>query len=269
MDDSGKVLLIIGMHRSGTSLTAQWMSKCGLHMGDRLLGSSPGNKFGHVEDMDFLEFHNDLLSSFGKKYDVMEPPEVEVPDQFVRRASRLVETKSADHRQWGWKEPRTSLFLPFWDKLIDHPYYLMVYRDYAEVVDSLLRREYKTILRRRNLFARYYRAYRHRKSITEKANHYLKVWLAYNRAIVAFIDTKSTTKDYILLKHDELQTNDEAVMTYMADRWGFNIECVSMEEVFRKGHMKQDARGIYDFDPELVSQAREMSSLLAERSSFQ
>jgi hypothetical protein len=50
------------MHRSGTSLISQWLSHCGLHLGERLLGPGIGNAEGHFEDLDFLEFHEQILA---------------------------------------------------------------------------------------------------------------------------------------------------------------------------------------------------------------
>jgi hypothetical protein len=36
-------LIILGMHRSGTSLFASWLDKCGINMGDKMLGAGVGN----------------------------------------------------------------------------------------------------------------------------------------------------------------------------------------------------------------------------------
>jgi len=39
---SNRVLVIIGMHRSMTSLLTQWLDKCGLQVGDDLHGAGIG-----------------------------------------------------------------------------------------------------------------------------------------------------------------------------------------------------------------------------------
>ena len=41
---------------------------------------------------------------------------------------------------WGWKDPRTSLLLTFWDSLLDEARYLFVYRHPVDVLSSLVRR---------------------------------------------------------------------------------------------------------------------------------
>ena len=48
-----KVLVILGMHRSGTSLVANWLHDCGLHVGDRLLEGTFANEKGYFEDLIF------------------------------------------------------------------------------------------------------------------------------------------------------------------------------------------------------------------------
>ncbi len=59
------ILIIIGMHRSGTSLTASLLQSAGLHIGRNLMGPSEGNVKGHFENLDFFEFHRQVLRSQG------------------------------------------------------------------------------------------------------------------------------------------------------------------------------------------------------------
>ena len=49
------------MHRSGTSLTSNWLHQCGLFLGENLIGPDIGNKFGHFENEDFLHLHVQTL----------------------------------------------------------------------------------------------------------------------------------------------------------------------------------------------------------------
>jgi hypothetical protein len=54
--------------------------------------------------------------------------------------ARALVARRADKPLWGFKDPRTSLFLPAWDRLLPAPFYLLVYRHPVEVALSLLRR---------------------------------------------------------------------------------------------------------------------------------
>ena len=140
-----KVLIILGMHRSGTSLVANWLHNCGLHLGDKLFEESLYNKKGYFEDSDFIEVHEEIfrlnnISSGG----FMPPLDITLDAECKNKMKMLVDNKNYMREQWGWKEPRTCLFIDYYKKLIPSAKYLIVYRDYFFVVDSLIRRELKS-----------------------------------------------------------------------------------------------------------------------------
>ena len=85
-------LLILGMHRSGTSLAASLLESAGLHVGQRLLGANASNPRGHFEDEDFVEFQQAVLRRLDMNEDgwvvATSPP---VPDAISARARALVE----------------------------------------------------------------------------------------------------------------------------------------------------------------------------------
>jgi hypothetical protein len=135
-----RILVVTGMHRSGTSLLASLAAAAGVDMGTRLLPASTGNHRGHFEDLDFVRFHEACLERRG--CGPLRPPAGGVPeldDDEARRAAALINAR-AGKPMWGWKDPRTSLFMAVWDALLPDPFYLLVYRHPAEVALSLLRR---------------------------------------------------------------------------------------------------------------------------------
>jgi O-antigen biosynthesis protein len=70
--DKRAAFIIAGMHRSGTSLTSSLMEDAGINIGTRLIEATPDNPKGHFENLDFVEFHVNVLGSQGghckKKY---------------------------------------------------------------------------------------------------------------------------------------------------------------------------------------------------------
>ncbi len=52
---SSRPVVIAGMHRSGTSLVASYLSSLGIGLGDRLLSADANNRHGYFEDADFRE----------------------------------------------------------------------------------------------------------------------------------------------------------------------------------------------------------------------
>jgi GT2 family glycosyltransferase len=135
------VLLITGMHRSGTSLTASLLQSAGLFIGDRLMPAGPGNEAGHFEDMEFYEFHRRALRATGHADDgLVKTAQIELPKPLEHEARQLVIARESLGRPWGWKDPRTVLFLDHWHRLLPHSFNLFVFRAPWEVVDSLYRR---------------------------------------------------------------------------------------------------------------------------------
>jgi len=47
------------------------------------------------------------------------------------------------NEEWGWKEPRTCLFMDEYNQLIPSAFYMIVVRDFNSTVSSLINREYK------------------------------------------------------------------------------------------------------------------------------
>lgn len=134
-------VIIAGMHRSGTSLTASLIADAGVHLGDALLGPAHGNPAGHFEDQAIYEFHQRALAANGLGPEgFTSQSAISIPEGLLPEAQRLIEHRRRHAGPWGWKEPRTTLFLEFWADLLPEAKFLLVFRRPWEVVDSLYRR---------------------------------------------------------------------------------------------------------------------------------
>ena len=162
-----KVLIIVGMHRSGTSLTASILQKAGLNIGKSLIGKAKGNEFGHFENLEFVKFHELTLAknNFNTAGYILDDIDVNDSETIIL-AQDLI--KNNEDSQWGWKDPRTVLFLPLWERLLPDANYLFIYRSPWEVVDSLFRRGLD-----------------HDELFNEKPSMALSIWNSYNQKIKA------------------------------------------------------------------------------------
>lgn len=168
-----QVVCLTGMHRSGTSLTASWLQKCGLVIdnGD-LINAAVGNPHGHFEDKDFVDLHSELLlnaSEASSGWIVSQPLGNLQTEAINLKAKELINAR-AKLPLWGWKDPRSLLFLEAWDRLIPDLKTIFVWRPANQVVDSLVRRSKKAT---------------HPYFKISPALAY-KVWVYYNQLLIAY-----------------------------------------------------------------------------------
>ncbi len=153
------VFIITGMHRSGTSLAASILQSAGVHIGRSLMESTEFNTKGHFENLDFFEFHLDAFRSVGVNIDGWTLQDnLQVDQPLIDRAKDIVQ-KNALSSIWGWKEPRTTLFLEFWAKLLPEAKFLLIYRSPWEVADSLYRRQDEIFQSQPELAIKYWQHY--------------------------------------------------------------------------------------------------------------
>jgi len=137
---------IAGMHRSGTSMVARLLNLCGLSLGDGkdMIDPAEDNPDGYWEHKRFLRINEQILERFQGGWDL--PPvfpehweRLSELDDLRREARNLIqEFKGVTH--WGWKDPRSSLTLPFWKSLIPDLKVLVVVRNPLDVHASLQKR---------------------------------------------------------------------------------------------------------------------------------
>lgn len=134
-------LIVTGMHRSGTSFAASLLQSAGVCMGDRLMPAAPDNPAGFFEDLDFVEFHREVLAEHGLHPDGWDGAVAEESRRtLVDRARALVSSRPTPGR-WGFKDPRAVLFLPIWNEVFPEARFVFLFRAPWEVLDSLFRGE--------------------------------------------------------------------------------------------------------------------------------
>jgi hypothetical protein len=139
-------LIILGMHRSGTSVLTRLINLMGVYFGPEGIstGANQENPKGFWERRDVRELNDLVLQGSGcdwdrvSKFDLDAVP-APILQEFNKRASRLVLEMDA-HRPWMLKEPRLCLLLPLWRRWIELPIGIHVYRNPVEVASSLNKR---------------------------------------------------------------------------------------------------------------------------------
>ena len=119
-----RVIAVVGMHRSGTSLVTRGLYALGVELGGNLaVESAPDNVKGHWEDRDVFEFNKRLLAALALDWDVVEPGDGALMGAsslapMVAEGQALIGSKAAGHRAWAFKDPRTARLWPFWRRVL-------------------------------------------------------------------------------------------------------------------------------------------------------
>lgn len=136
-----KQFIVLGMHRSGTSLVAHLLKEMGVFMGYEFLEPDEGNPLGYWEDVDFLALNKQILVALDgtwrtlfSRHDILV-----AKAEFEKRIQAIVDIRDHNHMIWGWKDPRTSLLVWLYHEHLSNPHYIVVQRGYHDVISSLER----------------------------------------------------------------------------------------------------------------------------------
>ncbi len=126
----GAAVCVLGMSRSGTSVTARILNVLGVNLGSEaeLLPAAAGNNpTGFWEHKGIADLNEDILATLGEaprqrwRFPPALPEGWEHDPRLERHrvtAASLLRESFSQKPLWGWKDPRTCLTLPFWREVL-------------------------------------------------------------------------------------------------------------------------------------------------------
>lgn len=243
------VFCVLGVHRSGTSLMASLLAQAGVHMGSRLLPPSDDNPRGFYEDLDFFTFHEQCLAARRRHYADPGASRLEFSAAERGEARKLI-TARADLSRWGWKDPRTCLFVHDWHELLPNAHYVVVYRHPLGVLNSLLRRG-------------------ERLAVADPSAG-LRMWKVYSRAVLDFVNAH---REQSLVFDTGVVFENPAKLCALLEGWGITLEPERVRSIARPGEFSRPAGLelveplIEAIDPEVLSIYRGFEAMADARSS--
>lgn len=148
---NNQCIIVLGMHRSGTSALTGVLSLLGSHTGDALMPAMEGNNpKGFWEHAEIVSIHDQLLEVFGSSWDDESP----LPNQwwfsplaipFRNRIISVLRRDFGNQPIWLIKDPRMCRLLPMWHEVLRElhcqPLFVLSLRSPAEVAHSLRKRD--------------------------------------------------------------------------------------------------------------------------------
>lgn len=237
-----KVLVILGMHRSGTSMVTHWLHACGLQVGEQLLGGGVGNVQGHFEDLELYWLHRRWLEHHRLPHTgFVAAPVPGFSAALKQQLRQLIAERNARHPQWGWKEPRTCLFLDDYRELLPDAHYAVIFRAFGETVSSMIVRIIRQKdqkhatrgglrgwwwfnIRRQRLWHRLLR---------RDASRFLKSWIFYNQRILEGLRRIPGGRKVVVRFKSLVNGDDERLFDVLTKSWGFELHRVPARNIYR------------------------------------
>ena len=233
-------IIILGCHRSGTTLLSKIASKLGVYLGSDL------NR--HHESTFFLNINQQLLNSSGGSWDRPGPflDRLHSDPGFERSCCDMVRNKLGGLgfwksywgptgvlnsmiggrflQFWGWKDPRNTITLPVWRKIYPNLKVISIERNGIDVAISLHKREMKRPPD--SLFSSDY---------CRSIDNCYQVWQNYQKCLASF---KSVTNghDRLNLDYEQLTSKPSNSIAHVSQFLGLpaNGKRVKMPRMARK-----------------------------------
>ena len=204
-------VIILGMHRSYTTLLAQWLHLNGIQMFE---GDAPPN---HHEDPRVFTLHEQFLAAQQMNWLNAREPFTDPGDKF-RNLCYAYWKSNTDKVAWGWKDPRTTILFEFlWSAFASDAKLLAVFRNPADVVASLFDRKVAMRSRYRKVPDALYRAVLSRNRNQYDVPH-LICWNYYNRLLIRTLQQVNSSR-YVLIHADTLTSSPQAIRSHLQETW--------------------------------------------------
>ena len=146
-----KLIIVLGMHRSGTSLITRSLFALDFDLGSNLMPAvKDNNDKGFWEDIDICTLNVEMLTALNSNWCNVSMITEEEVDQlkqqgYLFKAIELLQRKLEATSTFAFKDPRVTKLLPFWKEVFKNCdsdlHYIIVLRNPLSVVKSLAKRD--------------------------------------------------------------------------------------------------------------------------------
>ena len=125
-------IIVVGVGRSGTSITAKILHELGVFMGNTFVPPDDTNPDGFYEDIEFM-FLNRFKAEEGKNV-----KDVDWYEQVIPLIKRRHEYALKNNIRWGFKSPHTSELLAYYTRLVPDAQWIFCDRRRIDLIESLV-----------------------------------------------------------------------------------------------------------------------------------
>jgi len=143
-------VLVLGMHRSGTSALTRLVNFLGASLPQHLVPASQSNPRGQWESKPLVALHDELLAALDSSWDDWRAPgarwkETDAAARFAGRIRLAIDEEYGNAPMFVMKDPRLCRTLPYWMSILEKSGIrsapLIIVRNPLEVAESLRQRD--------------------------------------------------------------------------------------------------------------------------------
>lgn len=185
------IYVVLGMHKSGTTLVSQILHHSGVNMGEGVASGGSYDGGNQYERESTWRLNEEILQARGVRSIHIDPPErVSLSQEQRARMRQIIDRCRRRYADWGFKDPRTCLTYPVWAEELPEHRLIVIFRHPAEPWPR-----YRPV-HRRNRFREPFRAWQ-----------YLQSWCDHNARILTYL--RDTPYPYLVLDYERLVTTQE------------------------------------------------------------
>lgn len=188
------IYVILGMHKSGTTLISRMFHESGINMGqfESSISYDQGNQY---ERKDFQEINKAILGCGNDHSTKVIHPLMDNYQNEVIKADVIKKIAELDtlYSQWGFKDPRTCLTYDFWSNHLPKHKMIYIYRTPIEIWNH-----YQKHIPKYRLIKRFL-----------AGGQAVKAWYIYNNQLINFMK-KTEGSDYII-EYSEFMQQKESI----------------------------------------------------------
>jgi len=209
-------IIVLGMHRSGTSILSKTLFKLGVEMGNLNNKKVVHNIEGHYEDQKMLALNEELLLYLKAEWSCL-PSENTINDNKEYIINKYLAYINSKKGTWGVKEPRLSIFIHIFHHLLSNPKYIFITRNELSVAKSLEARDNIPI---------------------EKGK---KLKLQYDQRIKSFL----LDKNYLSINYEELQLNPKEELIKLANFLGLEARDEAISHILPREKIMKKKKKLF------------------------